>query len=110
MEIRYKSKRLEKQLTNAKETKRTFGTMAQKVKQRIVEIKSSDNLDILKKIPAANCHELTGDMYGFFAVDVSANYRLIFEPDNDPIPYKEHVGIDCTKITIVMIHKIEDYH
>ncbi len=36
--------------------------------------------------------------------------RLIFEPDNDPIPRKKVGGMDKEKITKIAIVSIEDYH
>jgi len=57
-----------------------------------------------------NCHELTGDRKGELAVDVSANYRMIFEPDHDPIPKKEDGGLNWEEVTKIQINEIEDYH
>ena len=110
VKISYKSNKLEKQLTDATEMKKAFGTMAKKVNQRIEEIKSSGNLEILKKIPAANCHLLKGNKKGEFAVDISKNYRIVFIPDHDPVPIKEDNSIDCIKITDIKILGTEDYH
>ena len=110
MKITFKSNKLEKQLTEAKEMQKAFGTMAKKVNQRMQELIYSQNLEILKTIPAANCHELKGDRKGEFAVDISGNFRIIFIPDHNPIPFKEDKSIDCIKITDIQILKTEDYH
>lgn len=89
---------------------KAFGTMAKKVNQRMMELKSSPNLEVMKTIPAANCHELTGDRKGEFAVDISRNFRLIFEPDHNPVPLKDDKSIDCIKVTDIQILGTEDYH
>ena len=74
------------------------------------ELSASENLEILKTLPAANCHELKGDRKGEFAVDISGNYRIIFIPDHQPLPVKEDSSIDCIKITDIQILGTEDYH
>ncbi len=110
MKIAFKTNKLEKKLTEAKEMHKAFGTMAKKVNQRMQELISSQNLEILKCIPAANCHELKGDRKGEFAVDISGNYRIIFELDHNPVPVKEDNSIDSIRITDIKILGTEDYH
>ncbi|MDA3866642.1 MAG: type II toxin-antitoxin system RelE/ParE family toxin [Salinivirgaceae bacterium] len=110
VDISYKSNKLKKQLTKAKEMQKEFGMMAKKVNQRIKEIKASENLCDLMKIPAAKCHELHGDRKGQYAVSISGNYRLIFEPNHDPIPLKDDNSIDTVKVTAIEMLKKEDYH
>jgi plasmid maintenance system killer protein len=89
---------------------KAFGTMAKKVNQRMQELKSSQNLGILKTIPAANCHELKGDRKWEFSVNISWNFRSIFKPDHYPVPSKDDNSIDCIRITDIKILGTEDYH
>ncbi len=110
MKLSFKTKKLEKQLTNLPQMKKAFGTRTKKVNQRMGEIKASDNLSVLMSIPAARCHQLTGDKKGSFAVDISNNHRLIFEPNHNPIPRKDDNSIDHIKITDIQILGTEDYH
>lgn len=110
MEIRFKNKKLEKQLTDTKEMVKTFGQMARKVNQRLKDLTDADNLAIIRTIPAARCHELTGNRKGELSVDVSGNYRLIFEPDHDPLPRKADLGLNWGEVTKIQINEIEDYH
>jgi plasmid maintenance system killer protein len=110
VEISYKSRKLEKQLNDLKEMKKSFGDLARKVNQRIKELTAADNLAIMRTIPAARCHELTGDHKGELAVDVSGNYRMIFEPIHNPIPIKEDGGLNWEEVTKIQINAIEDYH
>ena len=93
MEISYKNRKLEKQLTDPREMSKSFGQLARKVNQRLKELTDADNLAIMRTIPAARCHELSGDHNGELAVDVSGNYRMIFEPNHDPIPKKDDGGL-----------------
>ena len=111
MRISYKTRKLEKQFSSAKEISKNFGVNAKRVSQRKAELESADNLEILMQIPAANCHPLKGDRDGEWALDVSKNHRIIFEIDHDPIPTKETGSIDAVKITdVIIINVNEDYH
>lgn len=110
MEIIYKSKKLEKQFTDPREMAKSFGQLARKVNQRLKELTDADNLAIMKAIPAARCHELMGDRKGELAVDVSGNYRMIFEPNHDPTPKKDDGGLNWQEVTKIQINEIEDYH
>lgn len=110
MKINFKSNKLKKQLTVAKEMQKTFGQMAKKVNQRMKELKAADNLAVMRTITAAKCHELHQDRKGQLAVIVSGNYRLIFKPDHDPVPSKDDGGMDWIAITIIEVIEIEDYH
>jgi len=110
VEISYRSRKLEKQLTDPREMAKSFGKLAVKVKMRLKNLTDADNLAIMRTIPAARCHELTGDHKGELAVDVSGNYRMIFEPSHDPIPKKDYGGLNWEEVTKIQINEIEDYH
>lgn len=110
MEISYKSRKLEKQLTDPKEMAKSFGQLARKVNQRLKDLTDADNLAVLRTLPAARCHELTGDRDGELAVAVSGNFRLIFEPLHDPITKKDDGGLNWEGVTKIQINEIEDYH
>jgi len=88
----------------------SFGTMARKVNQRLMDLSAAPNLSLLRTLPALRCHELSGARKGALAVDVSGNYRLIFVPDHDPVPEKKEGGLDWSRVTQIRILSIEDYH
>lgn len=110
MKLTFKNRKLEKQLTDPKEMTKSFGQLAAKLKMRIKNLRDSDNLAMMRNIPAARCHELAGDRRGELAVDVSGNYRLIFEPCHDPVPRKADGGLDWDAVTCIQLNGIEDYH
>jgi plasmid maintenance system killer protein len=64
VEISYKSRSLEKRLTDPKELLKNYGQLARKVNQRLQELAAADTLAIMRTLPAARCHELTGDRKG----------------------------------------------
>jgi len=110
VEINYKNRKLEKQLTDPREMAKSFGQLARKVNQRLEDLKAADTLAVMRTIPAARCHELTGDRKGELAVDVSGNYRMIFEPNHNPTPKKEDGGLNWEEVTKILINEIGDYH
>ncbi|MEH2065392.1 MAG: killer suppression protein HigA [Nostoc sp.] len=59
---------------------------------------------------AGRPHPLKGDRAGEFAVDLEGGKRLVFKPDNDPIPLTEDGSIDWSNVTAVCIVFIGDYH
>lgn len=91
MEISYKSRKLEKQLTDPNEMIKSFGQLARKVNQRLKDLTDADNLAIMRTIPAARCHELTGGRKGELALDVSGNYRMILSLSMTQYPKKTMV-------------------
>ena len=56
------------------------------------------------------CHALTGDRKEQFAVHLWGSYRLVFEPDHEPIPRLEDGGIDPVHVTRIAIVEVVDYH
>lgn len=110
MELTYKTRKLEKQLTDPKEMLKSFGQLARKVNQRLKDLADADNLAVMRTLPAARCHELTGDRKGKLAVDVSGNYRLVFEPSHDRLPIKHDGGLKWEEVTMIQIIEVIDYH
>jgi proteic killer suppression protein len=110
VEIFYKNKKIEKQLTEPREMVKAFGHLARKVNQRLEDLKAADTLAVMRLIPAARCHELKGNRKSELAIDISGNSRMIFEPYHDPIPRKDDGGIKWEEITKIQINEIVDYH
>ena len=57
-----------------------------------------------------NPHPLKGDRLGQFALNLKGGVRLVFEPENDPVPYNEDGSIDWRNVSAVCIVFIGDYH
>ncbi len=110
MQINYKTRKLEKNLTDPTKTLKEYGNRSKKIIQRLQELEASANLSVLKTLPAANCHQLSGDRAGEFAVDISGNWRMTFEINQEPVPTKDDGGIDTDNVTAVTILDITDYH
>ncbi len=111
MNIRYRNNKLAKKLESAAAIKKNFGANAKRVSQRMEDIEASPNLKILCSIPQANCHPLTNDRQGEWALDISANHRIIFIIDHHPIPMTADGSIERIQVTdIQIITAQEDYH
>jgi proteic killer suppression protein len=110
MEIVFCSKKLEKTLTDDSQLKREYGQLAKKIRQRLLELRAAENLEVMRTISAANCHTLTGDLAGFLAVDVSCNWRMLLTPNHEPTPELPDGGLDWNRVVSICVEAIEDYH
>lgn len=110
MKIGYKTNKLKKQLSTPTEIKKSYGNMAKMVSRRLDEIVASPTLKVLQQLPGPNCHALKGDRDGQWAVNISGNYRLIFEIDHDPVPLNEDGSINSILVTDICILETTDYH
>lgn len=111
MKISFVTKKLERQLSGEKEMKKAFGHVMPALKLRLSLLRSVSNLSEVPHTRPEGRHLLHHDWSGHFAVWLSANYRLIFRPDHDPVPLSEDGGgFDIHAITAVEIAAIEDYH
>lgn len=75
----------------------------------MASLRAAPSLADMKGVPG-NCHPLTADRKGQFAVDLRGPYRLIFTPDHDPVPRLDDDGIDEAAVTRIRIEEVEDYH
>lgn len=97
-------------MSSASEIKKAFGVRAKRVSARLDEIEASMTMAILMQIPAANCHPLTADRQGQWALDISHNFRIIFIIDHDPLPSTEDGSLALDLVTDICITDVEDYH
>ncbi len=98
MQIEYRNKCLEKVCTDASVAIKKYGIeMAEKIDQRIGEIKAADSVEQMIQFGVGRCHPLKGDRIGQYAVDLVHPQRLIFTKRED-------------EIQIVKIMEIKDYH
>jgi proteic killer suppression protein len=114
MDILFEKKKDSEICNNDKLLRKEFRGNTRRYKQikaRLDELADADNLEVMRFIPMANCHELKGDRKGQLSVKLDQGYRMIFEPANDPVPLKPDGGLDWSQITAISILKIsEDYH
>lgn len=111
MDIFYRNKRDQELLNDHGKLIREYGDrMANTIILRQQQIKAAGNLFEFSKLPQTRCHALHGDRQGEYAADLVHPARLIFQPDHDPLPETSDGGLDWTRVTVVKILRIEDYH
>jgi proteic killer suppression protein len=101
------SKKLTKLLSEPKKLQKEYGTVvAEKISKRLFEFEDAETLSDISHLPPPRLHQLSGDRKNQFAVDLTKNYRLIFEGYDA----KDEETTDKGKIVTVVIIEIEDYH
>ncbi|MBN1339709.1 MAG: type II toxin-antitoxin system RelE/ParE family toxin [Bacteroidales bacterium] len=110
MQISFKDRRLEKQITQPNELQKKYGSLAKKISQRMAELRASNDLSIFGKITGARLHRLSGERTNEYAIHLSANFRLIFKPDYPDVPVREDGGHDLKEIKKIKVLQIQDYH
>ena len=110
MDIRFKTKKLKKQMEDERSMQRAYGDLAKTLQRRLRTLAEAPALADVPGRPPDRCHLLTGGYAGQFAVMLSGNWRLIFEPDHDPAPLRPDGGLDLTAVTAIRILEVADYH
>jgi proteic killer suppression protein len=78
LEVRFRTKKLEKQYLNAKEAEKAYGKqVARKYIQRVTILKKSRSFDELFAISVLKFHPLKGDRDGEYAIALTGFHRLI---------------------------------
>lgn len=110
MNIKFKNNRLEKYANNDRLGSKKLGQKCfKKFKQRLDQLKASKTLEDVRFQPG-RFHELTSDRKGQWACDLDHPYRLIFGPQENPIPTAGDGKYIWAEIKAVEIIKIDDYH
>jgi len=111
MDVTFNSRKLAKILNSEGNLMRQYGQEnAKLLKRRMAILLAASCLDEVSHRPPERRHELTGDKRGKFAVDIKHPYRLVFEPNHNPLPRKADGGLDLRQITAITIIDVEDYH
>lgn len=94
MIVTYKSKSLEKICNDVSKAIRKYGAdIAQKLYQRLNEIRAAINVELMIQYHIGRCHRLEGNRLGQYSVDLVHPYRLIFTVSGDEVQIAEIVEI-----------------
>jgi proteic killer suppression protein len=111
LDISFKNRKLEDEFNSEVNLIKAYNVpRAKKIMTRMELFIAADHLGMVPAIKPENCHPLKGKRKGQFAVDLDQPYRLIFEPDHDPVPLKEDGGVDLEKVSAIKILEVIDYH
>ena len=111
MEVSFRTRKLQKTFNSERSLVRQYGSqVARRIMLRLAVLRNASNLSKVPRTPPDRCHMLTGDRSGQFAVDLAHSFRLVFEPNHDPVPRKGDGGVDLDGVTAVTIIDVVDYH
>lgn len=110
MEIDFEDKKFEKLANDDRKLDREFGKIrADKIKARLAQLRAADTLEDVRHLPG-NYHELKSNRKGQWACDLDQPYRLVFTPQERPIPTNDDGQYIWLRITGVAIIEVINYH
>lgn len=105
MILHFNSSKDEKILCNERLLHRHYNKAhAKRIKSRLTELQSANNLGEIPQVPPPRRHKLKGEYADCWGIDYSPNYRIIIQPCG-----KYDINMLDT-IKEVRILKLEDYH
>jgi len=111
MEISFRTRKLERVMTDAGELVKHYGSdQARRIQARLLDLRDAPNLAILAKLSQTRVHELKRDRAGQISIDVRHPYRLLVKPDYDHPPRKSDGGLDWALVSKVVVLEIVDTH
>ena len=111
MDIAFRTRKLKKNFNEEAALRRAYGTqMAKAIVLRMAVLKAASNLAQVPTTKPDRRHQLSADREEEFAVDLVDPYRLIFEPNHEPLPRKDDGGIDLERVIAITILEVKDYH
>lgn len=110
MDVTFANKKLRKCANDDRFAIRELGKLRFEIfKRRMAALYVAENMEELKHVPG-HWHELTGNRKGQWACDLDQPYRLIFEPQERPIPTDKQGKCIWVEIKAVEIIEITNYH
>jgi toxin HigB-1 len=110
VDISFRDRKLRKAANDEKALVRLYGERRGKLlKRRLDDLRAAESLEDVRHLPG-RYHELTSDRKGQWACELDHPYRLVFTPQESPIPENEHGQYLWQEIRAVEIIEIIDYH
>lgn len=110
MKITFKNRKLEKLANDYKKCQKELGQNRAKLyNRRLGDLQNACTLEDVLRLPG-HYHELIGDRKGQWACDLDQPYRLVFEPQENPIPTDENGKFIWMEIKGVKIIEVSNYH
>jgi plasmid maintenance system killer protein len=109
IKIAWADHKLERSCTGDRAGKKRWGGNWKLLQRRLASLLAAPTLKDMDGAPG-RCHPLSADRDGDFAVHLWGAYRLVFAPDDDPVPLLADGGIDTEHVTSIVIKEVVDYH
>jgi len=110
MHIEFASKKLSRQMESAASMQKAFGDRAKRLQMRLGVLRNAACLADVPTDPPPRCHPLKGEHEGCYAVDISGNWRLIFEPNLAPDCDGQGTKTNLADVMAIRILDVVDYH
>ena len=116
MDISYKTQKMGILFNSLEKLNKKYGYKNGKlIMLRQSQMRNAQNLLEFSNIPPRpRCHELKHkkgrDLTEKFAASLDGSWRIIFEPNEDPLPLDSDGSLIWSKICAVTIIGVEDYH
>lgn len=110
MKISFGDRKLEKLANDYRKCQKVLGQKrAELFNRRLTDLLTAQTLEDVRNLPG-HYHELKEDRKGQWACNLDQPYRLIFEPQEKPIPKDKSGKYIWLEIKAVEIIEIADYH
>ncbi len=110
VEITFNDKKLRKIANDDREMQKELGTRRAKLfRRRLTQLRAAETLEDVRALPG-NYHALTKNRKGQWACDLDQPYRLVFTPQERPIPTNSDGQYCWLEIIANEIIEIINYH
>jgi len=111
MVIGFDSRQLEKVFNSSKKLQAKYGArMAKDIEEKVTFLEAVATLQGVPETRPFRRHKLKGKRNHEYAIDLIHPFRLIFEPNHNPLPTMDDGGLDLARITSITILSVKDYH
>jgi proteic killer suppression protein len=110
VKLTFKDKKLARLVNDDRKMLKELGSIRAKIlRRRLTQLLTVKTLEEVRNLPG-NYHELKDNRKGQWACDLDQPYRLIFTPQERPIPLNEDGQYIWIEITAIEIIEIINYH
>lgn len=107
LQLEYQDEKVRKVLCDTKMIQKKVGLeLGKKIKQRLNQLEAADNFNqYVTKIGFGKPHPLEGNLDKYYAISISANYRIVVEP------LKTELDMESLKnCKLLNVKGVLDYH
>jgi len=109
--ILFANSKLQKEFSDDRKLIQARGErQAKLIRRRLSELKAANTLADMWKLPAARCHELTGNLKGMVSLDLDYPYRLLVSVSGESVQHRSDGGLVHDSVTAVIIERVGDTH